>query len=113
MKNFLQRGASVAVPAPREIKSGELAVIGVLAGVAGFDAAAGEAVEVHLEGVYSLPKTPAQAWAVGAAIYAVPATGLLTTASAAGNVLVGVAIEAAANPSSTGTVRLIPTARAA
>lgn len=106
MKNYLQKGASISIPAPKAIASGDLVVAGVLAGVAGHQAALGEGVEIHLEGVYRLGKVSAQAWTVGQAIYVTPASGLCTNAPAAGAVLLGAAIEAAANPSSTGVVRL-------
>ena len=105
-KNFIQRGAVVGVPAPRNVTSGELVVVGVLAGVAQHDALSGTPVEIATEGVFVLPKTSAQAWTVGAAIYVTPATGICTTASTAGNLLIGVALEAAANPTPSGVVRL-------
>ncbi|MCB5412352.1 DUF2190 family protein [Pseudogemmobacter faecipullorum] len=112
-KNFIQRGWTVSVPAPRDVLSGELVVVGVLAGVAQHDAASGTPVEINTEGVFALKKTSAQAWTVGAAIYATPSTGICGTAATAGNLLVGVAIEAAANPSETGVVRLNGSAPAA
>lgn len=52
-------------------------------------------------------KTSAEAWTEGQKIYFITATGLLTTSSG-GNTLIGVAAEAAANPSATGRVLLIP-----
>ncbi|ADO42373.1 DUF2190 family protein [Ketogulonicigenium vulgare] len=105
MKNSIQRGHSLAIIAAAAVESGQLVVAGRMVGVAGADADAGDRVEIHLEGVYELTKTPTQAWSVGALVYAVPATGVLTTA-ASGNVLVGVAVEATVNPSATGIVRL-------
>lgn len=112
-KNFIQPGSVVPVTAPRAVKSGELVVVGVLAGVAQFDAASGDRVEIDTVGVYQLAKTSAQAWTEGAAIYAVPATGFATTAATAGNLLIGTAAAAAANPSGTGAVRLNGSAPAA
>lgn len=106
MKSYLQKGTSVSIPAPKAVASGDLVVAGVLAGVAGHDAAPGAPVEVHLEGVYRLGKVSAQAWTVGQAIYVTPASGLCTNAPAAGAVLLGAAVEAAANPSGSGVVRL-------
>lgn len=113
MKTYLQKGTSVSIPAPKAISSGDLVVAGVLAGVAGHDAAAGAPVEIHLEGVYRLGKVSAQAWTVGQAIYVTPVSGLCTNAPAAGAVFLGAAIEAAANPSGTGVVRLNGAAPAA
>lgn len=106
MKNFIHHGRSIPVAAPATVASGELVKIGVLVGVAGHSAAIGEAFELHLEGVYDVPKTSAQAWTVGAAIYFDPTDEVATTTAAAGNVLIGAAIEAAANPSATGRIRL-------
>ena len=113
-KNFIQPGKVVTVAAPRAIESGELVIVGLLAGVAQHDAANGAPVEIATEGVFDLAKTSAQAWAtVGLAIYAVPATGLATTATTTGNVLIGTNVATAANPSGTGRVRLNGSAPAA
>lgn len=112
-KNFLQKGSTLSLIATAIVASGALVVRGVMAGVALHDAAVGAPLEIQLDGVWSLPKTPAQAWTVGAAIYVIPATGLCTTAATAGNLLIGVAADVAANPSSFGAVRLNGTAPAA
>lgn len=106
MKNYLQKGTSVGIPAPKDVASGDVVVVGVLAGVAGHDALAGEQVETHFEGVYSLRKVAAQAWTVGQVIYVTPASGLCTNAPAAGAVFLGAAVAATANPSPSGAVRL-------
>lgn len=113
MKNFVQPGAVVSVPAPADVVSGQLVKVGVLCGVAVHSALSGQPVEIAVDGVFDLAKTSAQAWTVGAAIYMVPGTLQCTTAATAGNLLIGVAIEAAANPSATGRVRLNGAAPAA
>lgn len=113
MKNYVQPGDTVTITAAADVTSGQLVNAGLLVGVAGTDALSGEEVAIKTNGVFELPKTSAQAWTVGAAIYMIPATGLCTTATTAGNILVGVAIEAAANPSPTGIVRLNGAAPAA
>lgn len=113
MKNFVQHGDTVTITAAANITSGQLVNAGVLVGVAGTDALSGEQVAIKTTGVFELPKTSAQAWTVGAAIYMIPASGLCTTATTAGNILIGCAIEAAANPSATGIVRLNGSAPAA
>jgi predicted RecA/RadA family phage recombinase len=84
-----------------------------LAGVAITDAASGAAVECATRGVYTLPKTSAQAWTVGAAIYLIPSTRVVTTATTSGNLLLGTAMAVADNPSATGVVRLNGSAPAA
>lgn len=106
MRNYLQKGEVVSIPAPHDVKSGGIAVAGLLVGVAGHDAVATEKVEVHVVGCYLLPKVSAQAWTVGQPIYVNPTSKMCTNAPAAGAILIGVAIEAAANPSATGVVRL-------
>jgi len=113
MKNFLQKGTSITVPAPKALKSGDTFAVGVLAGIAGVDAANGQPVEMHLEGCYRVSKISAQAWTVGQAIHLTPASGLCTNVAAAGTVYLGVAIEAAANPSGFGNIRLNGAAPAA
>jgi predicted RecA/RadA family phage recombinase len=58
-----------------------------------------------VEGVWTMAKTSAQAWTVGARIYW-DDTAKLCTTTATSNTLIGVATAIAANPSSTGNVRL-------
>lgn len=108
MKNFIQPGVTVTAIAPAGgVASGEGVLIGSLFGVACGNAAEGAEVELVTIGVFELGKTSAQAWTAGAKIYWDNATKLCTTAAAAGaNALIGVALSAAANPSSTGIVRL-------
>jgi predicted RecA/RadA family phage recombinase len=107
MKNFVQPGSVVSVIAPSGgVVSGNLVKVGLLCGVALTTAAENAPVEIALEGVFTLAKTSAQAWTVGAAIYMIPATGLATTATTAGNLFIGVALAVADNPSPTGVVRL-------
>lgn len=111
MKTYQQPGDTLTVPAPSAVSSGDGVKVGVLFGVAVYDADSGDDVEIATKGVYELPKTSAQAWTVGAAIYWTGSAA--TTATTAGNLLIGVAAEAAANPSSTGMVRLNGSAPAA
>lgn len=106
MKNYLQKGESVTIAAPHAVASGGMVVSGLLAGVAGHDAAQGALVEAHLQGCYTLSKVSAQAWTVGQPIYVNATSRLVTNVPVAGAILIGVSIEAAANPSSTGAVRL-------
>ena len=114
MKNYIQPGDNLTVTAPSGgVESGDLVKIGVLVGVAVHDAAQSTPVEIATRGVFELPKTQAQAWTEGAALYMIPSTGLVTTATTAGNVLIGVAARAAVNPSDTGFVRLNGAAPAA
>lgn len=56
MRNFIQPGHTITLVAPAEVKSGDVVVVGGLAGVAAYDAAEGAEVETQLEGVFDLPK---------------------------------------------------------
>lgn len=105
MKNYIQSGDTITVPAPADVKSGDLVVVGELFGTAEFSAAAGDPVEITTKGVFALPKVPAQAWTVGVKLYYVAADKQLTT-TATGNTFIGHAVEAAGNPSDSGVVRL-------
>jgi predicted RecA/RadA family phage recombinase len=106
MKNFIQPGESLTIPAPADTLSGAGVSAGVLFGVAQHDALSGDDLSIATVGVFDLPKTSAQAWTVGAAIYFIPTTKLCTTATTSGNLLIGTAAAVAANPSAAGTVRL-------
>jgi predicted RecA/RadA family phage recombinase len=107
MKNFIQPGDVVTVTAPRTVTAGEIVVVGLLAGVSVHAAASDTPVEIQTSGVFEVAKASAQAWAtVGLPIYVVPGTGLATTATTTGNVLIGTNLATAVNPSATGLVRL-------
>lgn len=103
MKNFIQSGDTVTVPAPAAVVSGAGVLVGALFGIASFSAGSGAPVEICTKGVYELPKTSAQAWTVGAAIYW---DGSKCTTVGTDNTLIGHALAVAVNPSATGTVRL-------
>lgn len=105
MKNFVQPGKTITLPAPAGgVVNGSFVKVGSVVGVAAETALEGDLFDIEIGGVYDLPKVSAQAWAIGDVIYATPA-GEMTTAPA-GNVQVGVAVAIAANPSSSGRVRL-------
>lgn len=104
-KNYIQPGSTVTVPAPADVASGAGVLIGTLFGVAQGAALSGAEVEIKTDGVWEFPKTSAQAWTVGAAIYWDDTSKVMTT-SASSTTLVGKALAVAANPSPTGIVRL-------
>jgi predicted RecA/RadA family phage recombinase len=105
MKNFIQDGNVLPLTAPRAVAAGEGFQVGSLFAVATAAAASSAAVEGCITGVYSLTKVSAQAWTVGAAIYW-DNTAFNCTTTVGSNKLIGYAVEAAVNPSSTGIVRL-------
>lgn len=106
MRNFIQPGKVVTAIAPTGgVVSGGFVKIGSIFGIATTTAAQGEEFELDISGsVYELPKTSAEAWAFGDAIYATSA-GLMTSVST-GNTKVGAAAAVAANPSGSGLVKL-------
>ncbi|HUX16666.1 MAG TPA: capsid cement protein [Phycisphaerae bacterium] len=102
-KNFVQPGSTLTLSAPHDVSSGDGLLVGSLFAVASGDAVSGADVEAMTEGVFDLAKTAAQAWAQGDKVYWDAAAEECTT-SAPGNVLVGVAVADAADPSGTGRV---------
>lgn len=106
MKNYIQPGDDITVPAPAGgTVSGKLCVIGSLIGVAKTTQLEGEPVTLSTEGVFEYAKTSALAIAIGDKLYYDAANNVLNKTSA-GNTLVGIAVEAAANPSATVKVKL-------
>jgi predicted RecA/RadA family phage recombinase len=105
MQNFVQDGSVITAAAPYTRTSGQGAKIGSLFGIAKSDVASGATGEFLVEGVVTHAKTSAQAWAVGDRIYWDDTNKRFDNVSTVG-MLVGYATAVAANPSSTGTVRL-------
>lgn len=105
MKNYIQDGNVLTLTAPYIVAAGAAFKVGSIVAVATSAAASGATVEGAVTGVYDLAKVSAQAWTVGQAIYWDDTAKLFTTVST-WNTLAGVAVAVAANPSSTGRVRL-------
>lgn len=105
MKTYTQPADVVTLTAPYAVASGAGAKVGQLFGVAAKSYASGAVGEFLTTGAFELAKLSAQAWTVGALVYW-DNTAKLCTTVATGNLLIGCAIAAAANPSPTGTVRL-------
>jgi predicted RecA/RadA family phage recombinase len=91
MKNYVQNGDVVSVPAPATVVSGAGVLVGALFGVAVHNAASGQPVEIATTGVYDLTKVGSQAWTVGALIYWDAANSRATTVSAS-TTLIGKAV---------------------
>ena len=116
MKTFIQPGDTVTITAPANVAAGQLVRVGVLAGVAVTTALSGQPVEILTNGVVDVTKVGSQAWTVGAAIYGTGTNTLTaTTATTAGNILLGVAVAAvgAGAGETTGRIRLNGSAPAA
>lgn len=105
--NHIQPGNTLTLVAPYDVASGAGLLVGTIFGVAQYAALSGADVEADTVGVWELPKTSAQAWTQGAAIYW-DNTNKVATTTATSNTLIGAAAEAAANPSATGKVWLRP-----
>lgn len=110
MKNYIDPGENITLPAPAAVTSGQAVMAGSIFGVTQFAAAIGDPVVLSRRGRFTLPKTSAQAWTVGAKVYW-DATNSVVTTTASGNTLIGAAAVAAANPSATGVVLLDGTVR--
>lgn len=105
MKNYVQDGRQLTVPAPYAVASGVGCLVGSLFGVTVGAAAINDPVEIQTDGVFIMAKATGAAWTVGARIYWDDAAKNCTT-TASTNKLVGVAAAAAASGDTTGNVRL-------
>lgn len=105
MKNAVQEGHVLTLVAPYAVSSGAGALVGSIFAVATADVANGEEGEFCTHGVHTLTKTSAQAWTQGQKIYWDNSNKRCDNDSTVG-MLIGAATVAAANPSSTGAVRL-------
>jgi predicted RecA/RadA family phage recombinase len=92
MKNFVQDGETLTVPAPSGgAVSGQPYLIGAMFGIAATSAPQTEEFELVTEGVYDVTKAASQAWTVGAAVFWDNTNRVFTT-TASGNTRVGVAV---------------------
>lgn len=105
MRNFIQSGESITMPAPYDRLGGEGALVGAQFGVAKSTVLNGVAGEFATEGVFELAKTSAQTWAFGDKIYWDNINKRCDNVGTVG-MLIGCATAAAANPSSVGDVLL-------
>jgi predicted RecA/RadA family phage recombinase len=105
MKNFIQEGKTINVTAPAAVASGQFVTVGAIRGVAAFDAASGDPVELATEGVFTLPKVAADSIVPGDLLYW-NGSACTKTAGTGSKPLVGVATKPAAVNSTTVTVKL-------
>lgn len=107
MKNYVQPGNTLTIPAPDDVVSGQIVAVGGLIGVAAGDAADGEDLDLVTEGVFTLPKVSTDAVTVGATLYFDAGTGVVTLDDDSGaNARIGLAVTAAGNPSASVNVKL-------
>jgi predicted RecA/RadA family phage recombinase len=106
MKNFVQPGNNITVPAaPYALTAGQGALLGALFGVALTDAASGAEAVLATTGVYTLTALGTDTAAVGTRIYW-DNTNRRCTTTLTGNTLIGVNTVAKGNGDTTVTVRL-------
>jgi predicted RecA/RadA family phage recombinase len=105
MKNYIQRGDTLTLLAPYNVASGAGFVVGAIFAIAACTVLAGSPVEGVREGVFTLPKTSAQAWTQGDKIYWDDVNKRCDSDSTVG-LLIGAAGENATNPSAEGVVVL-------
>lgn len=108
MKNFVQPGDVVSVPAPYNVAAGVGCLVGSLFGIAVNTALATAAVEIATRGVFDVLKAGSQDWAIGARVYwDDTAKNFTTTAST--NKLVGVAMSVVGSGAGETTGRVLLT----
>lgn len=103
--NYVQPGKILDLTAPYDRTTGQGFQVGSIFAVALGTALSGAAIRGQIDGVWTLEKTSAQAWTVGQKIYWDNSNKRCDSDSTVGQ-LIGVATAVAANPSSTGQVRL-------
>ena len=103
MRNYVQPGDSITVPAPAATASGDIVTIGALTGIASTNAASGDDVALSVRGVFDLPKVAAEILSIGDEVEV--ASGEVT-ALAAGTKIGVVVADAAANDA-TARIRLV------
>ena len=104
--NFVQPGKRITATAPYARNSGQAAKIGAaIIAIALQTLANAASGEWALTGVWTVDKNSAEAWAVGDVAYWDNTNKVFTTTSTS-NTKAGVAVAVAANPSSSGVLRL-------
>lgn len=88
MKNLVADGNIIPLIAPYTLLSGQGLLVGMIFGIAQYDAAIGIEVEALVEGVVTINKIGSQAWTQGAAVYW-DNTNRRATTVATGNKFIG------------------------
>ncbi|QKV20247.1 DUF2190 family protein [Oricola thermophila] len=106
MKNYVEPGNTITVPAPAGgVTSGQPVAVGSLRGFAAATAAEGEDVAIVRAGVFTVTKEAGTAWSVGDKVY-LKSGGTEFNKTASGNTLFGFATAAAASADTTGEICL-------
>ncbi len=113
MKSFIQEGDTIDHIAGADIASDDVVVLGNRIGVACADILNGASGSVKVKGVFKLPKTDAQSWAVYDEVFYDSGTGLLTNATGAGKIHAGFCVIAAGSSDAEGYIMLSEPAKRA
>ena len=105
MKNYVQKGDTLTIPAPYAVVSGGGVKAGSIFGIAAGAAEEAAEVDISTVGVFDLVKVAANSFTLGAAVY-FDDTAKLATSTASGNTKIGVCVEAAAADTAAVRVRL-------
>ena len=105
MKNFVQPGDTITLPAPYAVNGGDGLLVGGIFGIAAHTAANGADVETVREGVFNVTTLSTDTAAIGAKLYWDNGNKRLTT-TVGSNLLVGVAVAAKAAGATTARVLL-------
>lgn len=105
--NYEQAGDTVQLTAPANVITGAGLKVGSIFGVVAASAANGTKVRVHRRGVFELPKLSTDVVTEGLKMYWDDGNSRLTI-TASTHMMVGHAVEAAGNPSSTVSIVLTP-----
>lgn len=110
MKNYIQPGNVIDIVAAAALTSGTPVVFGNSLAIPVTNAAIGDTIAAHIEGVFELPKLSTAVYTAGQSLRWDVSTSKFSTATAATGDLEGaaIAIAAAANPSDTVLVKLLP-----
>lgn len=109
-KNYIQPGIAIDVTATSALSTGIAVALGVLLAVPLSNAAVGETVAAHIEGVFELPKASAAVYTAGELLTWDVSAGQFSEGVPATGDLVGCAVAIAAAGAGTTTVlaKLIP-----
>ena len=105
MRNYIQKGENLTIPAPAAVASGDVLVIGDLHGIVAGDAAEDEPCDLVTVGVFSVPKVGANTFALGDKVFYDAATKLATS-TATDNTHIGTAVKIAVSGSAAVEVKL-------
>ena len=110
MKNYIQPGGIMDITAAAVLTAGVPVVVGNSLAIPATDAAIGETIAAHIEGVFEIPKLSTAVYTQGQSLRWDVSTAKISTATAATGDLEGCAIafEAAGNGATTVRAKLLP-----